>query len=307
MNIRAKIFGGSGAFEEEPILKSKTPKGAKADDLHSVAVPREEKRRADTRKQDRHRFVDEHARATHKGATHDVQLVNVSGGGAMISAAFDVHPWDRVDLHLGDHGTIECAVLWVKDGRVGLEFEHETRLDCSADEQAELLRDVIKRNFPEVVFNGRRKDDAAADGEPPMASDPAEHRSERRHPLIWSGVLHYDYESRPVRLRNISSMGATIETDIGIAPGAEPLLDLGDAGTVFGTVAWTVGDQIGLRFKEPFDVSALARSRPKVAPVKWQPPKHISQHMHSDSPVQHHWDRLSLSELQEALDGFMKR
>ena len=90
---------------------------------------------------------------THSGAVHDVQLINVSGGGAMISADFEVLPWDRLDLHLGDHGTIECAVLWVKDGRLGLEFAQETRLDCSADEQAELLRDVIKRNFPEAEFD----------------------------------------------------------------------------------------------------------------------------------------------------------
>ncbi len=305
MNIRAKIFGGSESSEELPLLKAKQPKGAKTDELHSIAVSREEKRRADMRKQDRHRFVNERARVTHSGAVHDVQLINVSGGGAMISAEFEVLPWDRLDLHLGDHGTIECAVLWVKDGRLGLEFAQETRLDCSADEQAELLRDVIKRNFPEAEFDRQRKQEERA-AEPSMVRDASEHRSERRHPLIWSGVLHYDYESRPVRLRNISAMGATIESDINIEPNAEPLLDLGDAGSIFATVAWAVGDQVGLRFSQPFDVSRLSKSRPKIAPVTWEPPKHIKQHMHPDSPVQHRWDRLSVNELNEVLEGYLK-
>lgn len=306
MNIRAKIFGGAKAVEEMPILKAKSPKGAKADDLHSIRVSREETRRANTRAQDRHRFVDEHALVTHNGTTYQVQLVNVSGGGAMISGEFEVLPWDRLDLHLGDHGTIECSVLWVKEERFGVEFAHETRLDCSQDEQADVLREVIKRNFPEVRFNPREQVAETAE----TVQQPAnagEKRSDRRHPLIWTGVLHYDYESRPVRLRNISTAGATIETDIVIETGAEPLLDLGEAGSVFATVAWNVGDQIGLRFKEPFDVSRLAKSKPDVASTKWVMPDHLKRHMHADGPLRDRWDRLSLDELNRELQGFLKR
>ena len=40
MNIRAKIYGGVQATEE-PLLKPKRPKGAKADTLNSVTVRRE--------------------------------------------------------------------------------------------------------------------------------------------------------------------------------------------------------------------------------------------------------------------------
>ena len=38
MNIRAKIYGD---WVEEPLLKAKKPKGAKADELDSIAVARE--------------------------------------------------------------------------------------------------------------------------------------------------------------------------------------------------------------------------------------------------------------------------
>ncbi|GAA3901750.1 hypothetical protein GCM10022276_20600 [Sphingomonas limnosediminicola] len=300
MNIRAKIFGGS-PLVEDPILGTKKPKGAKAGNLDSVEMPREAGHRINSRGEDRHRVIDKSARVTHKNKSREVQLVNVSGGGAMISTTVKLVPWDRLELHLGPNGTIECSVLWVKDGRAGLEFAHETHLDCSANEQAQVLREVIKQNFPEVQYRACEKQDEV---KPAETID--DQRSDRRHPLIWSGTLHYDYESTPVRLRNISQMGATIETSLKIEPGAEPLLDLGEAGTVFGVVAWSIGDQVGLTFKEPFDLSALAKSRPRVAPSKWQPPSHILKSMRAGAPEPDRWDRLSLNELNDELEGFLK-
>ena len=53
MNIRAKIFGGGKAADESPLVQSKAPRGAKADTLNSIAVVREETRRANTRDEDR--------------------------------------------------------------------------------------------------------------------------------------------------------------------------------------------------------------------------------------------------------------
>ena len=130
MNIRAKIYGD---WVEEPLLKAKKPRGAKADELDSIPVPRESRQRSDSRAEDRHRLLNERARVTHDGAHHEVELINLSGGGAMISGALKPLLWDRLDLHLGTHGDMECAVRWIRDGRIGLEFAHETRLDWSAD------------------------------------------------------------------------------------------------------------------------------------------------------------------------------
>jgi hypothetical protein len=218
----------------------------------------------------------------------------------MIAGDFQPRLWDRIDLHLGDHGMIECAVRWLKGDRVGLEFAHETRLDCSLAEQAELLRAVIARSFPDVEFEvqGEAEDSAPVDDE---------HRRERRHPLIWSGALHHDYQTTPVRLRNISSTGALIECGALLRIGSEPLLDLGDAGTVFATVAWMVGDQVGLRFREPFDLTRLAQSTPEVAPASWDRPEYLRTAPAADSPWAEEWGRLSLGELRDELEGFMKR
>src|SRR5690349_15849485 len=151
MNIRAKIYGGAQAAEE-PLLKAKRPKGAKADTLHSVRVARETSRASNGRAEDRHRLTNERVRITHHASDHQVELINLSGGGAMIETTIELALWDRISLHLGNHGDIECAVRWIRDGRVGLEFAHETRLDAPSNQVAIVLRHVIERTFPHITF-----------------------------------------------------------------------------------------------------------------------------------------------------------
>ena len=296
MNIRAQIFG-SGDKPEEPILKAKKPKGAKSDNLNSVAVPREEARKSNNRHDDRHRLVQETVRIGHAGRMFDVELVNLSGGGAMVSGDFGAKLWDKVTLHLGDDGTIDCAVRWVRDDRAGLEFAHETRIDCGADEQAEVLREVVRRSFPDLEFSAPELPAEPHDGD--------EVRAAKRHPLVWSGLLHHDYQSTPVRLRNISATGAMIECSAALRVGSEPLLELGDTLSVSTTVAWTVGDHAGLSFQAPFDLHDLARSRPQVTAADWEPPSYLATDVASDSPWKD--SRMSLGTLRQDLEGFLKR
>jgi hypothetical protein len=299
MNIRAKIFGGS--IPDEPVLiKAKTPKGAKADALDSIPVARAETRRANTREDDRHRLTDERVEVVCEGRSYDLELVNLSGGGAMVAGDLPAKLWDRVDLRLGSDGVIECAVSWIRDGRTGLEFAQETRLDCSVDEQSAVLREVIARSFPEVEIETRSA--AAA----PVKDDSPEQRGGgRRHPLIWSGVLHHDFESHPVRLRNISSTGAMIECPFTLRVGAEPLLELGGGIQLPATVSWAVGDTAGLRFSREFDLSDLSQSRPEVAAAQWERPAYLKDRKSAASAET--WQHMSLGELRQELEGFWKR
>jgi len=298
MNIRKKIFGGEGAVEE-PILKPKKPKGAKRDALDSVIVSREESRTTNSRGNDRHRLLGETVRLDHDGRSYDVELINVSGGGAMVSGSFAAKMWDSVTLHLGENGTMECAVRWIRDDRVGLEFAHETRIDCAADERAAVLREVIQRSFPDVEFE-------LSDDAPPESHDGPDGRAARRHPLVWSGLLHHDYQSTPVRVRNISESGVMIECAAPLRVGSEPLLELSDALAVSATVTWVVGDQVGMRFHTPFDLHELARSRPEVAGSDWQPPSYLDTGTSSGSPWSNEWGRMSLGELRQQLEGYIK-
>jgi len=300
MNIRSRISRGR-SLDGSPVIQTKAPKGAKADALNSVPVTREVSRSANTRLQDRHRLAEQQVKVTHKRVDHLAQLINLSGGGAMVAGDFDPMLWDKVKLHLGEGGVLDCAVCWLKGDRIGLEFAHETRLDCEAGKQAQLLRDAIANSFPDVEFESEAREPV----EEQAPSD--EHRGERRHPLIWTGELHYDFSTTPVRLRNISERGALIESDRILPVGAEPLLDLGEAGSVFGTVTWAVGDQAGLSFHTPFDMTMLAKAKPQLAPARWEAPDYLKSGRGPSSPWANEWGRMSLGELKDELDGFLKR
>jgi len=162
-----------------------------------------------------------------------------------------------------------------------------------------VLREVIRRSFPDLEFD--------ADFEPEPEHTGPDGRTEHRHPLVWSGLLHHDYQSTPVRLRNISSTGVMIECAERLLVGSEPLLELGDSLSLSTKVAWVVGDQAGLRFDIPFDLHDLARARPEVAKASWEPPTYLGNDVSSNSPWGNHWGRVSLSELRQDLEGFMKR
>jgi hypothetical protein len=143
---------------------------------------------------------------------------------------------------------------------------------------------------------------------PSLGALPAQDlRVASRHPLIWSGTLHYDFHSAPVRLRNISSSGALIEFEVPLPVGAEPLLDFGGAGSVFATVTWVVGDQAGLKFHSPFDLTLLAKARPQIAPAKWERPSYLKPGAAADSPWAAEWERMDIAEMRDQLDGYMKR
>jgi len=295
MNIRAKIFGDG----DEPVLVGeKKPRGAKAKALRSVVVPREDRHRTNSRYEDRHRLLNEQVRLTCNGKKRKVELINLSGGGAMISGRFKPRLWDRVELHLGENGTIECAVCWIREDRIGLEFAHETRLDCSPTEQTKVLRQVIARSFPDIRFDQPE----SAQSEPVTE----EQRREGRHPLIWSGVLHHRDKAMRVRVRNISATGAMVESGDPVLVGGQAILELGEEGFIPATVAWLVGDQVGLAFRSKFDITQLSRSRPEVAPAKWVAPDYLRS---AGSKVAHsgaNWGRLSLGQLRQQLEGFLK-
>ena len=218
-SFRSAVLSGRAGRHDDLVARAKTAKvDRSAEGLTGVAVPRQEKRSRNERSGDRHRLTGEDATIRIGRRKHKVDLINVSGGGAMISGKLDLKLWDSVELHLGENGQVECIVRWIRDDRFGLEFAHETRLDCKASQREALLKDVLTRNFGDVAFELPRSERTRkADLEPQIDAE-SEQRIARRHPLIWTGVLHHDYQSSPIRVRNISTTGAMIEcTEIGRA------------------------------------------------------------------------------------------
>ena len=307
-SFRSAVLSGSIGRHDDLVARTKKGRVSRSGDgLTAISVPREEIRSHNQRSGDRHRLMGETAHVRVGRRKHDVELINVSGGGAMIAGKLNLKLWDPVELHLGENGKVECVVRWIRDNRFGLEFAHETRLDCAASEREALLREVLTRNFGNVEFELPRSDRTRkADLEPQIDAD-LEQRIARRHPLIWTGVLHHDYQSSPIRVRNISSTGCMLECSAPVRVGTEPLLELGDAISVSGTVAWSVGDQVGFAFHSPFDMTQLAQSLPDVAPSEWIRPSYLDSGSEADSPWDPRWNRLSVGELKQELEGFMKR
>jgi hypothetical protein len=72
-------------------------------------------------------------------------------------------------------------------------------------------------------------------------------------------------------------------------------------------VGWTVGDQVGLSFDSPFDVTQLSRSTPEVAPQQWVRPAYLDKAAESAGPWDPRWQRISMREMGDELEGFLKR
>lgn len=305
-DFRSRILSGE-ADGKSGLLSRKAPRNRSAgDNLENVPVPRSESRTANHRDADRHRLPGEAIVAKHGRKRHEVRLINLSGGGAMIEGPFRPEMWDRVDLELGKGGTVECAVRWLRGERIGLEFAHETKIDARAETRNALLREVLDQSFPEVLPEtapAPPPETAAAPNEPAPEPELKDHsrRSEPRHPLIWNGDVHFDHDTRPVRLRNISASGAMIETADTLPVSAELHLDLGKAGALFATVSWARGDQVGLTFKSRFDLMLLAKARPQLAPGRWTKPEYLRDENTETSPWASEWGRLTLPELRNTL------
>ena len=302
-SFRAAVLSG---VKPSLVVTDKKPRqDGDGEALVSVKVPRSEVRRGNHRGGDRHRLSGETASVVHKRKTYEAEVVNLSRGGAMIRCDFKPKLWDIVELRLGDGIGLEGAVRWIKDDCVGVEFAHETRLECDPEQRAALLLDVIQRSFADEIT--LESDEVEAEPVEVEQEDLGA-RDEKRHPLIWMGEIHYAHDSNPVRLRNVSSGGALLDVASDYPLGVEVMLDLGDAGQFIGTVQWACGDQVGLRFVKDFDLACLANAKPDVTPHSWNVPGFLTQEEDdSDSPWHEKWARSSIAEIRNELEGYLKR
>lgn len=297
--------------EDVELLPEKQDKAARFDDLTSVSIKRSAHRGANTRAGDRHRLKSHEINIFDcKGRDHTAELINLSQSGAMIKTALELDLWEPITLDFGDGGNLECAVRWVRDDRVGVEFASETQFGCDPALRDRILLAAIRKSFPQHA--ARQIDvgqsDEKADRKTRRSNNDT--RVAKRHPLIWTGEIHYEHDTHPVRLRNISETGALIEGEVSLPVDAGMLLDLGAAGQIFSFVSWSRGGQAGLLFEEPYDLAQLAEARPKVVSSDvsgWQAPDYLRKRPHASSPWGDHWETATLDELGEQLEGFIKR
>ena len=302
-SFREGITNGRAA--SGPVMPAKKARGTDGDALTGTVIPRAETRTHNQRGETREVLACGEAGLTVGRRSYVVDLLNLSGGGAMIRTNVPLMLWKQVHLELGESGSVECVVRWIRDDRIGLEFAHETQVGGDLAKRDAMLLDTITRNFPEVAGDAADSDQPGAPADPATAE--AQRRGGMRHPLIWSGEIHFDHDSTPVRLRNVSETGAMVDCPRPFPEGAEVLLDLGGAGQHFAAVTWSRGDQLGLKFQRPFDIACLSQSKPEVASKSWTRPEYLTAEQDVDSPWAEPWERLSLNELKDELEGFLKR
>jgi hypothetical protein len=274
--IRSAILG-----DAKPALvarKSRKPEAGAG--LAKIAIRRQEARVTDQRLEDRHFDKVEEAAIVFRRKKLTVAVVNVSSRGAMLRAEIEPRIGEKIDILFTPETKTRCAVRWVREGRIGIEFLNETIFWESAGKGP-----VFRYESPEA-----EEDEIAA---------PAEfHDRPPRQRLLRCGTLYWGGVSIPVRLRNISEGGARLEADRLLQPGAEVELDLGDAGFRPAEVRWSKEGQVGLRFFDDFDLDSLtpvelATERPPDV-LK---PAYLETELQPDSPWAARRERLSVTEL----------
>ncbi|MEO5577844.1 MAG: PilZ domain-containing protein [Sphingomicrobium sp.] len=310
-SFRSALDKGGGLHPSGPVMPGKKKLGAsEAAGLGSVPVPREASRNVNHRDDDRHRLQAEYATLKVGRKNQQVDLINLSGGGAMIRTDVALTMWQKVHLGFGDCTPVECAVRWIRGDRIGLEFAHETQVGGDSSQRDAMLLDVLRRSFPESALAPMVTSQPV---HAPKLAKPAEsatgeqRRTELRHPLIWWGAIHYNHDSARVRLRNISEQGALVDSDAAFASDAEVLLDLGEAGQHFAIVSWSRGDQVGLRFATPFNIALLAKVKPEVATHQWARPAYLKSGRQSEADWADGWQSATVNELRDDLEGYLKR
>ena len=100
---------------------------------------------------------------------------------------------------------------------------------------------------------------------------------EPRHRLMRRAMACIDEEVVELKLRNISSMGTSVECDIPVTPGTTLTIDIVGVGPVFGTVRWAQPGKFGVQFTEQFDLGRLAPKKQNSNDVTMLRPWYVDQ------------------------------
>ena len=111
--LRSAILTGDVKTALDPTArKERCRRAAGGLSLIDIAIPREERRSTDQRREDRFHNVVERATITFRRKKSLVKVVNVSAGGVMIESAILPRIGEEIALDLDGVGRIEGGVGW---------------------------------------------------------------------------------------------------------------------------------------------------------------------------------------------------
>jgi hypothetical protein len=100
---------------------------------------------------------------------------------------------------------------------------------------------------------------------------------EPRQRLMRRAITCIDDETVEVRLRNISSMGASVECPLPVLPGTELAIDIVGVGPIRATVQWSQSGKFGVKFGERFDLARLAPKKERRTETTMMRPWYIDR------------------------------
>jgi hypothetical protein len=259
----------NGGHREVTFKKDPEVPQAKTAGLARIAIARQESRKTNQRREDRHLNLADRAVITFRRKRIEVSVVNVSPHGVMIDSDIEPRVGERIEIRFEDCNRTLCCVRWMRGRHIGLEFASETVL-------------IASPQVRELIVCGRR-----AGEEPPKL----EIRAERppRQKLVWKAVLYHGVEANEVYLRNISANGAMLDCSDDLLAGTAVVLEVtGTGANPEGRVRWCRSGQIGVLFDQPFDMRVLAEakapSQPKDQIRRYVRPDYLASEGSPDSP-----------------------
>src|SRR5689334_1360227 len=120
--VKRELFARKAAAER------KRPAG-----LAAIPIVRQESRRHNQRREDRHLNLVERATVLFRRKRFEVDVVNVSAHGVMIEADLEPRVGERMEIRFEDCNRTLCYVRWVRGRQIGIEFTAETVLIAPAD------------------------------------------------------------------------------------------------------------------------------------------------------------------------------
>ena len=275
--LRSTILNG-GKHPEVSTNAPKRPAARSASlgaSLTGIPVKRETSRMTHQRAGDRLPGAMAGTTLTVRRRKYETSVINLSSDGIMIECDLELRIGDRATILLPDGSDGKCIVRWMRDGRVGMEFDgYSLQIGRSETGALTFRRDETpKRKIAE--------------------------RAQRRT-MVWGATLHTDTEMIPVKMRNVSATGAQLDCDLVLDVDSKVLLSLGGAGFMPSKVRWCEAGRMGLSFDRDFDVEMLAACADQdddLKAIEWVKPEYLMDERSPDSPWASRFDKLTLADL----------
>jgi len=100
---------------------------------------------------------------------------------------------------------------------------------------------------------------------------------EPRHRLMRRAIAEIEGQITEIKLRNISAMGAFVESSVPVSPGTMLTIDIVGVGPVTGCVRWAQSGKFGVQFTDAFDLGRLAPKKERSNEVTMLRPWYVDQ------------------------------